>query len=830
MGAKMARQTVSDPFDIQEQPATILVVDDSPLSAQLVQTHLERAGYRVDLAQDGDEALTQVASSPPDLIILDVMMPGLDGFSICERLKADSGTWFIPIILLTALNQPRDRIRGIEAGADDFLTKPFNREELLARVRSLLRLKFARDALQTERNRLALLYNTSQGINSQLALDEVLGNIVMSTRAALKASMCSIITFDQHQRITRQFINRKGAQSEVASPVTPAIFQEGLGGWILRHRQGTIVRDASQDNRWLILPSDTTPVGSVVAAPLLVGQDIIGVLLATHAQPSFFDEMHLALLNSIAAQAALAVRNAHLYEEEQKRRQQLELLQIAGAEISSELNGQALTHLIVQQAVSLLNAPAASLMLLDETENHMTLAAWHGLSKDYAHRRRIPAAPFVRQFTDSRRSYLVADLSHPSDGLVDQPDQLVQEGMVSQLSLPLLASGQFIGLLNLYSKYEPQRFGSDEIKLAETFAQQAAIALANARLLEHTREERGKLSAVLTSTTDAVLVIDEAGSLLLANPAAEQTLGLDATSSMGQPLTGHLPAQLLEIFDQVEASGQSVSAEIATPRERTLYVSVSPVMGVGQVAVVQDITPLKELEAMRLGAEQAQRHHLRQVFERYVSPKLVDRILAQEAGLFERREHRDVVVLFADLRGFSEMTAFFPAHAVIEVLNEYFTAMVNIVHRHQGTIFDLAGDELMIGFGAPFAQNDAAQRALEAAGDMQQVFDQLRRHWAEQQGIEVGLGIGLDRGIVVMGSIGAPSHMNFGMVGDAVNTAHRMVELAQHGEIIVSEAVVGSLAGKLQGWTFESLPPAEIKHKSTPVLIYLAKYQQDTYL
>ena len=818
----MERQESLDPFDIRSEQATILVVDDSILSAQLVQTHLERAGYRTLLAYDGEAALALVESNQPDLIILDVMMPKLDGFAVCERLKTDSRTWFIPIILLTALNEPRDRVRGIEAGADDFLSKPFNREELTARVRSLLHLKFARDDLQTERNRLALLYNISQGINSQLALDEVLSKIVTRTREALKATMCSIITFDQDWRVTRQFINRKGSLPEVAATVSPAIFQEGLAGWLYRHREGTIVQNAAQDPRWLILPGDTEPVASVVAAPLLVGPEMLGILLVTHSESHFFDQHHLALLNSIAAQAAVAVRNAQLYEEEQRRRQQLEVLQSAGAEISAELNWDVLTRLIVHQAVALLDAPAASLMLLDESSSQLTIEAWHGLSEEYAHLEQIPPNQVLPMFAGLRRSFQIADLNHQPIG---RSDLLAQQAVVSQLSLSLVASGQFFGLLNIYSQHQARDFDPDEVALAETFAQQVAIALANTRLLEQTREEGGKLSAVLTSTTDAVLVIDETGNLILANPAAERTLGLSATGSLGKPLAGSVPDQFLEVFEQVASDGQPVSAEISTDRGRALYVSVSPVSGVGQVAVVQDITPLKELEEIRLRTEQEQRRLIRQVFERYVGPRLVDRILAQEAGLLERRERRDVAVLFADLRGFSEFTAAFPAHAVIEVLNEFFTAMVDIVYRHQGTIFDLAGDELMVGFGAPFAQENAAEQALKAAGDMQQTFAELRRRWKEQQAIEIGLGIGLDQGSVVMGSIGAPSHMNFGMVGDAVNTAHRMVELAQHGQIILSKAVIQSLSGELEGWTFERLPAVNIRHKSTPLEVYLARPQ-----
>ncbi len=126
----------------------ILVVDDQPLNVELLEADLTESGYDVLSAYDGKAALEKVASNQPDLILLDVMMPGMDGFEVCRRLKGDPETMLTPIVMVTALSEKADRIKGIEAGVDDFLTKPYDRQELQARVKSLLRVKLYTDELE----------------------------------------------------------------------------------------------------------------------------------------------------------------------------------------------------------------------------------------------------------------------------------------------------------------------------------------------------------------------------------------------------------------------------------------------------------------------------------------------------------------------------------------------------------------------------------------------------------------------------------------------------------------------------------------------------------
>src|SRR5690606_23922955 len=128
--------------------ARVLIVDDVPTNVRLLEARLTAEYFEVLTANSGPQALAICAENDVDIILLDVMMPDMDGFEVCRRLKANSKTHHVPVLMITALDQPSDRVRGLEVGADDFLTKPVDDMQLMARVKSLVRLKGLTDELR----------------------------------------------------------------------------------------------------------------------------------------------------------------------------------------------------------------------------------------------------------------------------------------------------------------------------------------------------------------------------------------------------------------------------------------------------------------------------------------------------------------------------------------------------------------------------------------------------------------------------------------------------------------------------------------------------------
>ncbi len=138
-----------------ERVRRILVVDDHPDNIMVLRARLEARGYLVDSAEDGEEALEKIHASPPDLVLLDVMMPKIDGMEVARRMKSDKSLPFIPVIMQTALDSTDSMVQGLNAGADDYISKPINFKELEARVKSLLRIQALQQELQERERQLS---------------------------------------------------------------------------------------------------------------------------------------------------------------------------------------------------------------------------------------------------------------------------------------------------------------------------------------------------------------------------------------------------------------------------------------------------------------------------------------------------------------------------------------------------------------------------------------------------------------------------------------------------------------------------------------------------
>ncbi len=147
----------------EESPNEILIVDDNAQNAELLEAYLEPLAAHTRIAVDGVDAMEKIAEKIPDIILLDIMMPRMSGFEVCRRVKSDEKTKNIPVVMVTALNELGDIERGVDCGADDFLSKPVNKLELLTRVKSLLRVRNLQSELERTLSYLAEIEEMESG-------------------------------------------------------------------------------------------------------------------------------------------------------------------------------------------------------------------------------------------------------------------------------------------------------------------------------------------------------------------------------------------------------------------------------------------------------------------------------------------------------------------------------------------------------------------------------------------------------------------------------------------------------------------------------------------
>jgi class 3 adenylate cyclase len=231
----------------------------------------------------------------------------------------------------------------------------------------------------------------------------------------------------------------------------------------------------------------------------------------------------------------------------------------------------------------------------------------------------------------------------------------------------------------------------------------------------------------------------------------------------------------------------------------------------------------RELEARRLATEVEHKDAIHKALSRYVSPRLTERIVGAASGpapFKAQAERADVVALFADLRGFTRITETVGVHTVVDMLNEYFSVLTEAAYQHEGTIFNMAGDSLLVGFNVPFAQPDAPQRAWRAAMDMVSRFAPVSAEWRARHGVSTGVGIGLCRGEVIIGNVGSPHFMSYTIIGDTVNTAARLMQIARADEVLLEATLYDAIRPLLPAERVQARGDVALRGKAEAVRVY----------
>jgi adenylate cyclase len=179
---------------------------------------------------------------------------------------------------------------------------------------------------------------------------------------------------------------------------------------------------------------------------------------------------------------------------------------------------------------------------------------------------------------------------------------------------------------------------------------------------------------------------------------------------------------------------------------------------------------------------------------RYLSPNLAKTILENDGALETEPKRKLLTVVFTDIRGFSTLTDSLEPEELFQLLSHYLSAMVEIVHRYDGTLNKIIGDGLLVFFGDPVPMEDHAARAVHMAIEMQGVVKELKRKW-RHYGHELGVGIGINTGYVTVGSLGSDVHRDYTIIGNQVNVASRLENLAKAGEILISGRTLSLLEG-----------------------------------
>ena len=512
----------------------VLVADDSGTMRKLLESLLSSAGYRVVTAADGLEAIRQVYETAPDIIISDVMMPGMNGYQVCRLTKQDELTREIPVLLLTAKDQKLDQFWGLKTGADVFMTKPFEPQDLLRQVKDLIRQRRASGkqvSAELLRQRIPkddaeVIQRLNELLDKKLSETTIINEIaelgaaiedfteiitsMMKTVGKLVDFQLGALLLLEEDALIATFYLSQPTSSDLVDSFQKRI-EEGFrlvfpdiktDVTMERRVIGTLTEESDTSKK-----SDSVRVESFISVPLRVRGKTIGLLALASPFPGLFLDSHQEVLSIISREVALVIENARLYSQvksfSESRAQRLSTIYEVGTLMSAITDMRGLMNHIIKLATKVTEAEAGSLLLYDRDKNDLYFEIATGTVGESLVGRRVALGQGVAGVVALEGRPVVVSPKKKSE-LVDRSfDEKVGFITQSMLAVPLRVKEKLIGVLEVVNKKSLAGFNIDDQELLMTLGSQIAVAIDNARLYDKMGQLFVQMVQSLSSAIDA---------------------------------------------------------------------------------------------------------------------------------------------------------------------------------------------------------------------------------------------------------------------------------------------------------------------------------------
>ena len=558
-----------------------------------------------------------------------------------------------------------------------------------------------------------------------------------------------------------------------------------------------------------------------IVVPLFYREDFFGVIIVSKKFMNIaYNDLDLKVLDIISNHLTNSIFNQQLLENVKLKKNELnlKLLELEALfdislAISSVLDESELREEILWRSVGVLNVSKGMIIL--ENENSPILEIKTSFNWN------------VEDVLLSKKLKIFKDINDQKKGIIISIDKksILQKKLSEDniIIAPLIVKDKCLGymiLANKETRAGSEPFVSADLDLLSAFTNQASVALDNAKLFKDIQKEKQFNESILNSIATGLLTLDGLGEIDSVNPSGQNILGMDEDKIIGNHymyLFEKDPA-ILELIQMTEIENNIQSEQnipfLTVSQDSVINISVSPRIGndltiTGTVIAIEDIT---------------QQNKIKNTFKRYVSKQIVEKLLDSKDGLNLGGELRNVTILFTDIRGFTSMSENMVPEEVVSTLNDYFTEMIDIVFKYNGTLDKIVGDELMIVFGAPISGADDTKRALDTAIEMMERLDSFNKKRKTKKLLPIEIGVGINHGPVISGNIGSREMMDYTVIGDTVNLAARLCSHAPPGDIIVSPSVHRKTS-KL--YKYQKLESIEVKGKKKKIQIQKVLWKEN---